>query len=41
MLLSWLPATSTGPDRGSASSPSTCIRPHHDAIGAQAPIATR
>ena len=41
MLESWLPATSTGPERGSASSPSTFIRPHHAATGAQAVIATR
>ncbi len=41
MLESWLPAISTGPERGSASSPSTSIRPHHAAKGAQAAIATR
>ena len=41
MLESWFPATRTGPDRGSASSPSTSIRPHHAANGAQAAIATR
>ena len=39
--LSWLPAISTGPERGSASRPSTSIRPHHFAQGAQAPIAKR